>query len=80
MSTYILVLTVIGSIVLLFSLIYTFMVARNQKALKGTNDTDIPDQVEEHPYIRNPIFWTYIIFIGLLLAFVIYFALTIPNQ
>ncbi|MFE8703508.1 hypothetical protein ACFYKX_23370 [Cytobacillus sp. FJAT-54145] len=73
MSQYMFILMVISIGVLVFSLGYTLAVARNQKALKGVLDSSIPEKVQEHAYIRNPIFLTYAIMVALV-ALIITFA------
>ncbi len=71
----ILCLLVIG--ISIFALVYTIMIGRQQKALKNDLDTDIPHEVEQHPYLRNPIFIS--MFVGTLLItlFIIYWAVKI---
>jgi hypothetical protein len=51
-------------------------VAKERKAVKGDIDAELPDNVQKHAYIRNPIFLTYVIFFGIVLVMIIYFALT----
>ncbi|GLB60394.1 hypothetical protein [Cytobacillus sp. NCCP-133] len=76
MSMFAWIILFIGLGVLVFSLIYTLFVAKERKAVKGDIDTEIPDQVQKHAYIRNPIFLTYAICFGILIVMITYFALT----
>lgn len=77
MSMYMSILMFIAMGVLIFSLGYTLSVARGQKAVRGTLDSDIPDKVKEHAYIRNPIFLTYLICFALVALIIVYAALSI---
>ncbi|WP_026583079.1 hypothetical protein [Bacillus sp. J33] len=76
MSTYTLIILLIGAGILVYSLVYTLFVAKERKAVRGDIDTEIPDQVQKHAYIRNPIFITYAIFFGIVLIMIAYFAFT----
>jgi Trk-type K+ transport system membrane component len=71
-----LILLFIGAGVLVYSLVYTLFVAKERKAVRGDIDTEIPDKVQKHAYLRNPVFLTYAIFFGIVLALIMYFAFT----
>ncbi|WP_147531777.1 hypothetical protein [Bacillus marasmi] len=60
--------------ILAVSLIYTFMLGRQQKALKSEMDSKIPHPVQDHIYMRNPVFLTYAIFFALVLLIIVFFA------
>lgn len=60
--------------ILAVSLIYTFMLGRQQKALKSELDSKIPQAVQEHIYMRNPVFLTYAIFFALVILIIVFFA------
>jgi hypothetical protein len=75
MSSFILILMLICAVILAFSLIYTFKVAKQQKSLKNELDTDLPEKVQEHPYTRNPIFLSFLIAAVLVILFIIYKAI-----
>lgn len=60
--------------ILAISLIYTFMLGRQQKALKSELDTKIPDAIQEHVYMRNPVFLTYALFFALVILIIVFFA------
>ncbi|MDZ5470599.1 hypothetical protein SM124_02435 [Bacillus sp. 31A1R] len=77
MSMYMTILLIISMGILLFSLGYTLSIARAQRAVKGTQDTAIPDKVKDHAYIRNPVFLTYLICFALLALIITFAALTI---
>jgi Ca2+/Na+ antiporter len=74
MSTYMTILTYIVVGILLISLIYTWRVAKSQKAVKETHDSQISEKVQNHPYLRNPIFIAYFVFVILLLLIIAYAA------
>ena len=74
MSSFMLILTLGAVVISIFSLVYTYYVARQQRALRGEVDTKISDDVQDHPYMRNPIFIAYLIFGTLVLLFILYFA------
>ncbi|RUQ30618.1 hypothetical protein ELQ35_07965 [Peribacillus cavernae] len=73
MFIWILTVLVIG--VILVSLIYTVSVGRTQKALKGEYDTQINENVQNHPYLRNPIFLAIAIFFIFVLGYILYWSL-----
>ncbi|NMD71906.1 hypothetical protein HHO41_16525 [Bacillus sp. DNRA2] len=60
--------------ILAVSLIYTFLLGREQKALKGELDSKIPHPVQEHVYTRNPVFLTYALFFALVILLIVFFA------
>jgi hypothetical protein len=68
------ILGFIALLVLTGGLIYTYKIGSRQK-LQREYDTEINEKVEEHPYIRNPVFLAYIIGIGLVIAYMIYIAM-----
>jgi ammonia channel protein AmtB len=71
----ILLVAAIGILVIAFG--YTWSLAKNQKNVKGELDSEIPEGVQKSPYIRNPIFLTYILFFLLLILTIIFSALAI---
>lgn len=76
MSMYTLIILVIGLGILVYSLVYTLYIGKERKAVKGDIDSELPDNVQKHAYIRNPIFLTYAICFGILIVMITYFALT----
>jgi hypothetical protein len=62
--------------ILAFSLIATWYVARQQKVIEGDIDTKLAKPIQEHVYIKNPIFFSYGIFFALLLFIVLFIAIT----
>lgn len=76
MSMYMLIILLIGAGILVYSLVYTLFVAKERKAVRGDIDTELPDNVQKHAYLRNPVFLTYFIFFLILIPMVIYFSLT----
>jgi hypothetical protein len=75
MSSFVLILMLLSAGILVYSLVYTFKVAQQQKALKNELDTDLPDKVQEHPYTRNPIFLAFLISAALVILLILYFAI-----
>jgi hypothetical protein len=69
-------LSVIAFLILVVGFIYTYRIGKNQRYQRGEYDTEINEKVQDHPYIRNPVFIAYFIFIALLLAYLIYIATT----
>lgn len=56
-----------------YSLYYTLVIVRSQKVAKEF-DAPIAEKVQEHPYLRNPIFIAYIVFAVIVVGIIIYFA------
>lgn len=71
---YIWMLMIVMAGVVGYSLYYTLVISKSQKTAKEF-DGPIDEKVQEHPYMRNPIFIAYIvmavIFAGLILYFVL---------
>ncbi|NKE05461.1 hypothetical protein [Mesobacillus selenatarsenatis] len=76
MSVYTTMLLLAGAGVLVAGLFYTWSFGKGQKRAHGNLDSQAPEAVQEHAYIRNPIFLTYIIVISIALLFVVYYAVT----
>lgn len=70
----ILSIVIIG--ILAISLIFTWSAARQHKVVEGELDTKIAKPVQEHVYMRNPIFLSYIIFFALVLFIILFVAIT----
>ncbi|HZG61280.1 MAG TPA: hypothetical protein VEY68_12550 [Anoxybacillus sp.] len=75
MIQFALVMSVVAFLIAAVGFIYTYSIGRNQK-LQGEYDTEINEKVQEHPYLRNPVFLAYIIVGGVAIISIIYFALT----
>ncbi|MDP4086221.1 MAG: hypothetical protein Q8934_16605 [Bacillota bacterium] len=76
MSLFINALSIAIIVILAVSLIFTWNLARQQKAVEGGLDTKIAKPIQKHVYIRNPIFFSYGIFLVLLLFIVLFVAIT----
>lgn len=76
MNMFVNVLSIVIFGILAVSLIYTLTVARQQKTVEGDIDTQIAKHVQQHVYIRNPIFLAYIIFFALVLFIILFVAIT----
>jgi hypothetical protein len=63
-------LLVIG--IVLVSLVYTLSVGRTQKVLKGEYDEQIDDKVQNHPYLRNPVFLAIAFFVLFIFVYILY--------
>ncbi|WP_338753818.1 hypothetical protein [Bacillus sp. FJAT-52991] len=72
MSDFFIVLIFIVCVTILLSVFYTVRVFKQQQTAKEGLDSSIPETVQQHPYVKNPIFWAYIIGFGVLLAFIFY--------
>lgn len=59
--------------VVVYSLYYTLVIARSQKTAKEF-DAPVDEKVQQHPYLRNPIFISYLVMLVVLVGFVIYYA------
>lgn len=75
MGTYSIILLIVAMGIIAFSLVYTLHLAKVQKVIKGELDSKIPQSVQEHPFIGNPIFLTYALFFALVLLIVAFVAL-----
>ncbi|MFK2824838.1 hypothetical protein QYG89_03970 [Bacillus sp. B190/17] len=60
--------------IVIISLIYTIKVVKQQSVAKAGIDEPIPKHIQSNPYVKNPIFWAYIIGFGFLLLFIFYLA------
>ncbi|NQD67420.1 hypothetical protein HP456_16005 [Bacillus haikouensis] len=58
-----------------YSVYYTFKVAAQEKRLEGDFDTDIPEAVKQHPFIRNPVFLAILIFAVIVIGFILYLSI-----
>jgi len=76
MNLFVNVLSIVIFGILAVSLIFTWSVARQQKAVEGDIDTKIAKPIQEHVYMRNPVFWAYGIFFVLLLFIILFVAIT----
>ena len=74
MSQFTTILLVIAMGILAIALLYTWILAKGQRAVKGSLDSKIPSAVQEHPYIRNPVFLSYVLFFLLVLLLIIFVA------
>ncbi|WP_171700622.1 hypothetical protein [Anoxybacillus sp. CHMUD] len=74
MDTFSWMLLLIVSGVLVGGFVYTYQVGKRQKT-QGEYDTSVGEKVAAHPYVRNPVFIAYIVFVALLLGYIAYVAL-----
>jgi hypothetical protein len=74
MSYLTMVLGVIALLVLATSLIYTFRVGRLVSVRKSNLDTQINEKIQDHPYMRNPVFLAFVIAGLASLAYIFYLA------
>lgn len=65
------VLSLIVFGILAVSLIITWRLGRQQKAAEGDFDSKITQELQEHVYLKNPIFFSYGIFFVLLLLIIV---------
>jgi hypothetical protein len=72
MSMFIILLSLIAIGVAGYSVYYTFKVAGQEKRLKGEFDTDIPESVKQHPFMRNPVFLAILVFTVFVVVMILY--------
>ncbi|MDF0725381.1 hypothetical protein PY093_01490 [Cytobacillus sp. S13-E01] len=70
------VLSALSILILAIGLVYTYRLGTRQHNMRGEYDTEINEKVQDHPYIRNPVFLTYAVASALVIAFIIYTALS----
>ncbi|MFZ3589457.1 hypothetical protein ACOI1C_09280 [Bacillus sp. DJP31] len=70
------VLSVLALLILVIGFFYTMKIAKNTKYQTGGYDTEINEKVQDHPFIRNPIFLAYLVAASLIIAFIAYYALS----
>lgn len=74
LSTFIWILMILVIGIVLVSLVYTLTIGKTQKALKGEYDTQIDEKVQNHPYLRNPVFLAFVLFFILVLGYILYWS------
>jgi hypothetical protein len=79
MSMFIILLSLIAIGVAGYSVYYTFKVAGQEKRLKGEFDTDIPEAVKQHPYMRNPVFLAILVFTVFVVVMILYLSFNFIN-
>ncbi len=66
-------LVILFTIVLIIGFIQTIRVGQTQNGQNGSEiDSEISGVVKAHPYARNPVFWAYIIGLGIVFAYMFY--------
>ena len=71
MSFFIWILILLAVVVASGSLLFTIMIMQ-EKRTKGVYDSAIPEEVQEHSYIRNPVIWAVVIGTGLMFFYIFY--------
>ncbi|MEL3973094.1 hypothetical protein AAEO50_12480 [Rossellomorea oryzaecorticis] len=79
MSMFIILLSLIAIGVAGYSVYYTFKIAGQEKRLKGEFDTDIPENVKQHPYMRNPVFLAILVFTVFVVVMILYLSFNFIN-
>ncbi|MRX73783.1 hypothetical protein GJU40_16700 [Bacillus lacus] len=74
MQKFSIVLSVVALLIVSYGLFYTVKVGKMVDSRQSEHDTDINPKVQAHPYLRNPIFLTYLITAALITAYIIYMA------
>lgn len=74
MDTFSWILLIIASGVLVWGFVYTYQLGKRQRT-QGEYDTSVGEKVAAHPYVRNPVFIAYIVFVVLLIGYIAYVAL-----
>ncbi|BDG48216.1 hypothetical protein [Parageobacillus sp. KH3-4] len=65
------VLSIIAVFIVVVGGVYTYRLGRQQK-WQGELDAPLPEKVQEHAYLRNPVFLAYVL-AGLLAVIVIFY-------
>ncbi|KFZ32372.1 hypothetical protein JS44_09610 [Anoxybacillus flavithermus] len=52
-----------------------YVSSRKATKVQGEYDAPVSEKVAAHPYVRNPIFIAYIVFVALLLGYIAYVAI-----
>jgi hypothetical protein len=76
MSTFMTMLLLVGAGVLVVSLLFTWSLGKTMKRSTANLDGKIPEGVQSHAYIRNPIFLSYLITMLIALIVIVYFAVS----
>ncbi|USK35443.1 hypothetical protein LIT25_09195 [Bacillus sp. F19] len=76
MDKFTMALAILAFMIVAGGLLYTLSVGRLVEARKSEIDTPINEKIQKHPYLRNPVFLTWIFFLGFLLLFIFYLAYT----
>jgi len=67
-------LVIIFTIILIIGFVQTIRVGQAQVQNRQSSlDSSIGAVVKEHPYTKNPIFWLYIVGLGLAFAYIAYY-------
>ncbi|WP_239673700.1 hypothetical protein [Mangrovibacillus cuniculi] len=59
-----------------YAFYYSWKVGKQEEAFEGEVDHDIPEKVQEHAYIRNPVFLSMAIATLLVILYIIYMVIT----
>lgn len=63
--------------ILAVALISTWYLGRQQKVIDGEIDTKIAKPIQEHVYLKNPVFFSYGLFFALLLFIILFIAISL---
>ncbi|MCQ6279832.1 hypothetical protein [Bacillus sp. EB600] len=75
MNMFINVLSILIIGILAVSLIATWYLARQQKVIDGDIDTQLAKPIQEHAFLKNPIFFSYGLFFALVLFIILFIAI-----
>jgi hypothetical protein len=75
MNMFINVLSILIIGILAVSLIATWYLARQQKVIDGDIDTELAKPIQEHVFLKNPIFFSYGLFFALVLFIILFIAI-----
>ncbi|KEZ52770.1 hypothetical protein [Metabacillus indicus] len=76
MDKFTIALAILAFMIVAGGLIYTAGIGRLVDIRKSEIDTPMNEKIQRHPYIRNPIFLTYLIALGLVGFYILYLAFT----
>ncbi|WP_078547450.1 hypothetical protein [Litchfieldia alkalitelluris] len=69
------ILTILSVLIIGTGLLYTYKLGKRQHTMRQQFDTEINEKVKDHPYIRNPVFLTYVIASILTIGYIIYLSI-----
>ncbi|MBA2874172.1 hypothetical protein [Thermaerobacillus caldiproteolyticus] len=74
MAQFAFILSIIVLLIAVIGFVYTYRLGQQQK-LQGEYDTPIPEKIQEHAYLRNPVFVAWLLAILLAAVSIIFLAL-----
>lgn len=70
------IIAVLAVLILVSGLYYTYKLGRSQEVAQSKYDTEINEKVQDHIFIRNPVFITYAVGLFLVIAYIVYLTIS----